>query len=259
MWPVTLSLLLMSVIHWDNYVSRDSIMGSFSDFLLNQKRKIHCSRTKLTLLASVWKLILTTILGMMWTLLFNDFSLGELFGNKCESKDHVITLDLSQSNNLDLEFDWVSVWAIHAFVSWAVFEIARIACKTHVQFSSFALPLTLSPPLTFALLLTGCELWNHDPLQFKSAIPSYLFYDCYNSIGGLSHLLIDDHIWMAAIWWISIIILTKHIWSPHIERLASTEKIFIRPFYSNVLLDTSLTMNRRRDDTEVSRQERIVS
>ena len=109
MWPVTLSLLLMSVIHWENYVSRDSIMGSFSDFLLNQKKKIHCSRTKLTLLASIWKLLLTTVMGIMWTLLFNDFSIDEFFGNKCESNitGQSLSLDLSEGRNLFLEFDWV--------------------------------------------------------------------------------------------------------------------------------------------------------
>ena len=39
-----------------------------------------------------------------------------------------------------------------------------------------------------------------------------------------------------------------HIWNPHCERLAPTEKLFVTPMYSSLLIDQSLSLNRRRDD-----------
>lgn len=67
-----------------------------------------------------------------------------------------------------------------------------------------------------------------------------------------------QHAWIWLLWLLSQTWITLHIWTPKLERLAATEKLFVRPMYDSLLIDQSLGMNRRRDDgandvkTEVS-------
>lgn len=39
-----------------------------------------------------------------------------------------------------------------------------------------------------------------------------------------------------------------HIWSPSSERLARTERLYVKPVYDAFLIDQSLALNRRRND-----------
>ncbi|XP_060063085.1 chitin synthase chs-2-like [Ylistrum balloti] len=48
----------------------------------------------------------------------------------------------------------------------------------------------------------------------------------------------------------SLLLITNHIWSPGKERLAATEKIFVKPLYCGALLEQSMLLNRRRVDDE---------
>lgn len=50
--------------------------------------------------------------------------------------------------------------------------------------------------------------------------------------------------------------ITLHIWIPHCERLAPSEKLFVTPMYCSILMDQSLSLNRRKDnDGEVKTEE----
>jgi chitin synthase len=62
---------------------------------------------------------------------------------------------------------------------------------------------------------------------------------------------------MWLVWLLSQTWITIHVWIPKCERLAATEKLFVNPMYSSVLIDQSLAMNRRRDDEEVIKSEDI--
>ena len=55
-------------------------------------------------------------------------------------------------------------------------------------------------------------------------------------------------VWIWALWLLSQVWLTTHIWFPKSFRLAPTEKLFVTPMYSALLIDQSLVLNRRRDD-----------
>jgi chitin synthase len=58
--------------------------------------------------------------------------------------------------------------------------------------------------------------------------------------------------WLLSQTWIAI-----HIWAPKCERLATTEKLFVNPMYSGVIIDQSIALNRRRDDEEEIKSEDI--
>lgn len=53
---------------------------------------------------------------------------------------------------------------------------------------------------------------------------------------------------MWLLWLLSQTWVTLHIWTPKCERLATTEKLFVRPMYDSLLIDQSLGLNRRCDD-----------
>ena len=57
-----------------------------------------------------------------------------------------------------------------------------------------------------------------------------------------------QHAWAWMLWLLSQCWITFHIWVPHCERLAPTEKLFVTPWYCSLLPDQSLALNRRRDD-----------
>jgi len=61
-------------------------------------------------------------------------------------------------------------------------------------------------------------------------------------------VITNQYAWMWLLWLLSQTWITLHIWTPKCERLATTEKLFINPFYNSLLIDQSMGLNRRRDD-----------
>lgn len=57
-----------------------------------------------------------------------------------------------------------------------------------------------------------------------------------------------QYAWVWLLWLLSQTWVTLHIWTPKCERLATTEKLFVRPMYDSLLIDQSLGLNRRCDD-----------
>lgn len=66
-------------------------------------------------------------------------------------------------------------------------------------------------------------------------------------MGDYFDYLWQEQVWLWALWFISQIWITAHIWFPKSPRLASTEDIFGTPMYCSLLIDQSLILNRRAD------------
>ncbi|XP_008481027.1 chitin synthase chs-2-like, partial [Diaphorina citri] len=97
------------------------------------------------------------------------------------------------------------------------------------------------------LLITMCGLRNDDPCFFQNSIPDYLFF-VSPSIYFLDDFILKQHAWVWLLWLLSQTWITLHIWTPKCERLATTEKLFVRPMYDALLIDQSMSLNRRCDD-----------
>lgn len=65
-----------------------------------------------------------------------------------------------------METDWVWLWLINTAACVVVYLCARFAAKAAIQLPSYALPLFLTPPLTFAGLVGFCETYNSDPCRW---------------------------------------------------------------------------------------------
>ena len=88
-------------------------------------------------------------------------------------------------------------------------------------------------------------------------MPDYMFFEC-PSVGDYFEYLWQEQVWLWALWFVSQIWITAHIWFPKSPRLASTEQIFGTPMYCSLLIDQSLAMNRRNDGEEELRVSFII-
>jgi chitin synthase len=158
------------------------------------------------------------------------------------------------------------------------YVIGKFACKIVIQGFSFAFPVTLTVPLAVTLLISACGLRNEDPCIFQDTIPDYLYWECPDG-DFLNDFISNQHAWIwfvyifclhyylftlffvyifclhylftffcRIVWLLSQTWIGIHIFMPHCERLAPTEKLFVTPMYLSLLIDQSLMLNRRRDD-----------
>lgn len=139
------------------------------------------------------------------------------------------------------------VLAIHAGTSLICFLAGKFACKIRIQGFGFALPINIVVPTTIALLVTFCGLKMGNSCMFTSAIPPHLFFSCPDG-SYLMDVLTYECAWLWLLWLVSQAWITGHIWTPKCGRLASTEKLFVHPFYNSLLIEQSMALNRRRDD-----------
>lgn len=163
-----------------------------------------------------------------------------------EVNDVILTTNGTQklTNNL------MPIWVLlaNASASWFCYVFGKWACKILVQGFGYAFPINLTVPTALSLLIAACARYNLDNCAFHDHIPSYLFFN-YPSYFSLEDLGGNWYVWIWLSWLLSQAWITIHIWKPECERLARTEKIFVRPMYDAFLIDQSMALNRRRDDT----------
>ena len=254
-WTIPVSLLLISIGWWENYINKFTNMGKLGMRLREFKHKVRRMRTKIYILASLWKIILTMALMTVMVTAGDKSCLSVLYFDIEFAPDcpHLVN---PIGNNVDsdvLEVDpyWIAVVQIAACM--LCYQFSKTACKVMLQVVSFSLPLMLAAPFVAGLFIASCEAWFKDG---SSLLPPYLFWTC--DIDGVSRgfldMLYSDYVLpIAILWWLSFMWITFHIWLPRVERLVQTEKLFVQPLYCGVMLEQSLMLNRRRDDQDRGR------
>ena len=136
--------------------------------------------------------------------------------------------------------------------AYAMYLFGTFACKTNIQIVSFALPMTLIMPVTITGLFVMCDIRNQDirnltliqslsenSLSYSSTIPHHLWFQCpvdneYMTWFG------DFGSWIVILWFSSSIWVTRHIWFPKSQRMASNDQLFGRPYYSGIWVYLSI-------------------
>ena len=116
-----------------------------------------------------------------------------------------------------------------------------------MQGFGFALPTSLAVPATIATVVILSALRNNNTCVFHGFFSDHVFFDVPKNIGNLADFL---HHWYPWIWLLTLASqawITLHIWSPHCERLAATERIFVLPTYDSLIIDQSIILNRQID------------
>ncbi|BFF96913.1 chitin synthase chs-2 [Drosophila madeirensis] len=122
----------------------------------------------------------------------------------------------------------------------------KFACKIKIQEFSYALPLTLAMPATVALATLLAYLRAANPCSLHGLIPDYLtLQSLAGSLEELGQSCLDYVLWMWPLWWLAQVWTCLHIWQPRQDKNAQTEKLFVCPWYSGLLVDQCGMMNRR--------------
>lgn len=273
LWMIPIAAVMTSCAWWENYVCVHSSIG-FVRAMGRAKEELRTTRYFNCIFFSLWKIILffCSLVIILWFQgdypmnLFNLF--GDAFGphkiiveevsvGLSASLPDVIQTQIGDTVEMDADYyTVVYVLLIQIGAAYLCYIFAKFACKILIQGFSYAFPVNLTIPVSISLLIAVCGIRNGDPCFFHGTIPDYLFFES-PLVFRLSDLAAREMAWAWLLWLLSQTWITLHIWTPKCERLATTEKLFVSPMYSGLLIDQSLALNRRRDDqadvkTEVS-------
>ncbi|XP_023932322.1 uncharacterized protein LOC106176561, partial [Lingula anatina] len=262
MWLVPVSLFLISLSWWENFVWIDRKSSKFSNLpdrsfihkaLVKHKRKIRQAKNKIYFFISAWKLAITPVLLLALLVSTNSldvFSLFHLDFQRCKGTD-----------NQDIEgepYFSTATWEagiamlIQVCCSLVCWYCAKTACKIQMQRVSFAAPLSVATPVAVAILI---GLGSDENKSYSSLITNHLEWNFPDFTTDLSERY--RWLWIWIIWWPSLAWITFYIWMPRSERLAKGEKLFVKPFNCSILLEQDMKLNRRRDDREFMRDEKV--
>nr|AAG09712.1 chitin synthase 1 [Lucilia cuprina] len=264
LWVIPVACLMVSCGWWENYVTSQSSfalirsMGRVKDDLKYTRYFSH-------MFLSIWKisLFLCSVLLIYWIQgeepgnIFGLFS--DAFGPHKISVDELATtltnslpdtLDAADIDSIDIEASYntvVYVLLIQIFGAYLCYIFGKFACKILIQGFSYAFPVSLTVPVAVSLLIAACGIRIDDPCFFHDTIPDYLFFTSPSNFRS-NDFVTNQMAWAWILWLLSQTWIGLHIWTPKCERLATTEKLFVKPMYCSLLIDQSMAMNRRRDD-----------
>ncbi|XP_037814355.1 chitin synthase chs-2 isoform X1 [Lucilia sericata] len=264
LWVIPVACLMVSCGWWENYVTSQSSfalirsMGRVKDDLKYTRYFSH-------MFLSIWKisLFLCSVLLIYWIQgeepgnIFGLFS--DAFGPHKISVDELATaltnslpdtLDAANIDSIDIEASYntvIYVLLIQIFGAYLCYIFGKFACKILIQGFSYAFPVSLTVPVAVSLLIAACGIRIDDPCFFHDTIPDYLFFTSPSNF-RFNDFVTNQMAWAWILWLLSQTWIGLHIWTPKCERLATTEKLFVKPMYCSLLIDQSMAMNRRRDD-----------
>lgn len=266
LWCIPLASILASLGWWENYVGHVERDSSAPILFLNKLRvDLKSTRYYTHRILSLWKIFVF----MMCVLIslhiqgddaFSFFTLAShAFNESREYTAHEVQIHLHEGhftdftltgNSIPLPISWSSpLWValIQVLACYVCFISAKFACKILIQGFSFTFALNLVVPVTVNLLIVFCGLRNGDPCIFHGTIPNYLFFEI-PPVYFLNQFFGSQHSWVWLFWLASQAWIVAHVWWPHCERLASSDKLFAKPWYNGAMVDTALLLNRTRDD-----------
>nr|ARQ20736.1 chitin synthase 2 [Grapholitha molesta] len=258
--------VFISIGWWENYINVDLKLSSPTVLYLNRLREgLKKSRYYTQRILSLWKIVVFMFCIMIYLHVNDDdpvaffSSVAEAFGerNYTAYEVQVVIKDSLQGildyevtgGSFNLPVSWASpLWVAFIQVSCAYvcFGSAKFACKILIQSFSFTFALSLVGPLTINLLIAFCGLRNANACAFHGTIPDYLFFEI-PPVYFLKDYVGREMAWVWLLWLMSQAWITQHAWLPRCERLAATDRLFAKPWYSGPLIDQCLLLNRTKD------------
>lgn len=229
-WELPLSILLISLGWWENFVSNDwqlflNIVVRFKDW----RALLHDVRDTSAVFTGPFKIGLAIFFSRM---LVPNLEFTVPSSKADENSEHS-----------DAEKHFISYSLLYLQIGSGIIVtyLAGLACKLHMQKSAFAVPLAIAPLATIVLILLQCR-YDFTPNNWYHG-------DFYCPEDSLKDLIVP--IICAVVLWLSYLVTVSHIWSPKSERMAKIEKLFVSPHFDGIFPDLSLTFRRRRNDKEV--------
>ncbi|XP_052793269.1 chitin synthase chs-2-like [Mya arenaria] len=155
------------------------------------------------------------------------------------------TLDSTNAFNQTMFNQLMEFYDIYKFetriltCSFAISQLALLACRLSMQQFSFALPLILTPLLSIiAVVSLSCNNFLESTqitvgIDLTCSMPEDNERNIFIASGALA--------------WIAVIALTWYIWVPRVERMAKLERLFSGSFYDFFFPDLNMLLRRRND------------
>ncbi|KAI9554330.1 hypothetical protein GHT06_019602 [Daphnia sinensis] len=233
-WILPVSLVLISLGWWENYVDKDAPVG-FVKVLSEIKEKMKKTRPFTQIFVSLWKLLV--FLGTMLILVAvifktqqehsSDTGFGLFF---LSIKNGLIKFGTSSTS-----VDWTSpfyVFITHSIASFFFYGLSTFACKIGVQRSCFSVPVVLVTPIFICMwAVTQFDLLN-------------LCHNCLTI--GTQYFTHENHqksvllLCLAIVWFLSRIWITLHIWKPAEQSEAET---IDTKWYNSFVIDQSMNLS----------------
>ncbi|KAL1124219.1 hypothetical protein AAG570_001989 [Ranatra chinensis] len=269
LWIIPFTLFCISCGWWENYVSKHSIFV-FMKPLWRIKERLRRTRYFIYVFISLWKVLafFLSVLFIRWyhgqninhffTLFKTGFSQHKIRITEVSTIFLADVIPTGEIVDIDAAYSTATyVLLIQIFSAYLCYIFGKFACKIVIQGFSYAFPVNLTIPVTISILIALCGLRNDDPCIFQDYLPNYLFFES-PPVYFLNDFISKQHAWIWLLWLLSQTWITLHIWTPKCERLATTEKLFVRPMYDSLLIDQSLGLNRRRDDEKDVKTEELA-
>lgn len=151
----------------------------------------------------------------------------------------------TQSTNL------LVLWVLlaQAVSAWIFYVFSKFSCKIQIQSFSFAFPVNLTIPMAVTIMIVLCGLREGNVCAFHPSVPDYVFFNM-PPFYYLFQYIVNDYAWVWLLWLFSQLWITRHIWSPKNDRNSATEKLFVAPMYSALVIDQCVALNRQREDPD---------
>ncbi|KAL0894833.1 hypothetical protein ABMA27_013353 [Loxostege sticticalis] len=267
LWCIPVASVLISLGWWENFVGPvDKHSSGIAVSLVEFRNSLRNTRYFSFRILSLWKIIVFMCCILLYmqvqeddpATFFSHFNYAFADRNYTVHEIQVIIQDVYTGlfdysvtgDTYIIPSYWAtSLWValIQIVSAYFCFGSAKLACKILIQNFSFTFALTLVGPLTVNLLIIFCGLRNGDPCEFRNTIPEYLFFDI-PPVYFLKDYVGRQMAWVWILWLLSQAWVCVHAWQPRCERLAATERLFSKPWYSGPLIDQSLLLNRTKDD-----------
>ncbi|KOB66306.1 Chitin synthase B [Operophtera brumata] len=226
LWMIPVACTFVSLGWWENFIEGVDRHSSVPMLYLQElKENLKRTRYYTQRALSVWKIVVFMVFIIISLHIQEDdpFSFFILL----EDVYNGVVEYAETGETLSIPVNWASpLWValIQIVMAYVCFGASKFACKILIQNFSFTFAHSLVVPVTVNLLIVFCGMKNADPCAFHGTIPDYLFF------------------YMPPAW------ICFHTWKPRCERLAATDKLFAKPWYSGVLIDQSMLFNRTKDE-----------
>ncbi|CAH0725884.1 unnamed protein product, partial [Brenthis ino] len=270
LWCIPFACILISLGWWENFVGHIKRHTSASlTYLCELRDGIKTCRYYTQIFLTVWKIMVFMACILVVLTLQNDdpfaffTKASEAFAERSYKVNQVqVVLESLYDGVIDFEnagtpFELPAHWTtalwvtlIQAVASYFCLWGSKFACRILIQKFSFTFPLSLVGPVCVNLLILVCGMRNADPCAFRYIIPDYVFFDI-PPVYFLKDYIGREMAWIWLLWLVSQSWITMHNWFPRCERLAATDKLFIKPWYNGALVDQSLLMYRTKEEDEI--------
>ncbi|XP_014772462.1 chitin synthase chs-1 [Octopus bimaculoides] len=229
-WIVPIAVVLTSFTWWENYAFFDIQCCRLSIPLKRLRNRIEKTREATDIITVPLKMVLFFCLSLA-------LSHQDIQNFLQDWKDSLST------DYMLVHLQGYGVMYVHIVSGLICCYLAGMACKLHMQKIGFSLPLILVTPVSVGLNIAQCT---------KKIVPDNLVTEKWACFKMEIPGEILTPILMMGLLFVSIIIITNHIWMPSSERMSQIKKLFVLPHYEPIFPDMGLLLRRRQDVKEKS-------